>query len=179
MGAANNIFRLCGDLTHVIAIFLLGVKIHKTRSCSGLSLKSQLLYLLVYICRYLDVLNGVLNFSRIPNLIRYNTLMKILFLSSQSAIIYYMMGKFRATYHAALDSCRVEFLVIPCLVLAFLFQDSPSGFINLMREVVFFLIFSFFGLFLFSWRQLPYSLNYIKFKRPEKPNRSLPIISHF
>jgi ER lumen protein retaining receptor len=133
--AAYNIFRLCGDLTHVVAIFLLGIKIQKTRSCSGLSLKSQLLYLLVYLSRYLDVFNGIINFLRIPNLIRYNTIMKILFLSSQSAIVYYMKGKFRATYHPALDSCRLEFLIVPSLVLAFFFLDVSSGFFHLVKEV--------------------------------------------
>lgn len=36
MGAANNVFRLLGDMMHVMAIFLLGLKISKTRSCSGI-----------------------------------------------------------------------------------------------------------------------------------------------
>lgn len=30
-----NIFRLCGDLAHVLAIIILLLKIWKTRSCSG------------------------------------------------------------------------------------------------------------------------------------------------
>lgn len=89
----------------------------------------------VYVCRYLDIFHGIMNFARLPNLIKYNTLMKLLFLSSQGAIIYYMLGKFRATYHAALDSFRVEFIVIPCLILAFPFQDTAVGFFNIMREV--------------------------------------------
>lgn len=89
----------------------------------------------VYACRYLDIFHGILNFGRLPILIKYNTLMKVLFLSSQGAIIYYMVGKFRATYHAALDSFRVEFIVIPCLLLSVFFQDTASGFFNIMREV--------------------------------------------
>jgi ER lumen protein retaining receptor len=100
-------------------------------------LKSQLLYLAVYSCRYLDVFYGITHFAKVPNLIRYNTLMKLLFLGSQSTIIYYMLVKFRATFHSALDSFRVEFLVIPCLILAFIFQESPHGLLALMREVYF------------------------------------------
>ena len=106
----------------------------------------------VYICRYLDVFHGILYFSKLPNLIKYNTLMKLLFLGSQSAIIYYMLGKFRATYHAALDSFRIEFIVIPCLVLSFLFQDTAAGFFNIMREVsTFSNLSSIFGHSLYSW----------------------------
>lgn len=37
-----NIFRLCGDLAHLLAIIILLLKIWKTRSCAGKLKKSAL-----------------------------------------------------------------------------------------------------------------------------------------
>jgi len=50
-----NVFRLVADLCHLFAILILLFKIWKTRSCAGLSGKSQLLFLLTFVTRYLDV----------------------------------------------------------------------------------------------------------------------------
>lgn len=90
----------------------------------------------VYSCRYLDVFYGITHFAKVPNLVRYNTIMKVLFLGSQATVIYHMLVKYRATYHSALDSFRAEFLVGPCLLLALFFRDSPAGFFPLIREVL-------------------------------------------
>mgnify|MGYP003342964140 CR=1 FL=1 len=64
-----NIFRLLGDLSHLSAIILLLLKIWKTRSCAGISGKSQILFLVVFVTRYLDL---VTNFVSV-----YNTVMKV------------------------------------------------------------------------------------------------------
>ena len=50
-----NVFRLCGDLSHLLAIVILLMKIWKTRSCSGISGKTQALFALVFVTRYLDL----------------------------------------------------------------------------------------------------------------------------
>lgn len=80
-----NIFRLAGDMTHLLSIVVLLLKIRATRSCrgeqagrsssgafphstlaltphptnrpspAGISLKTQELYALVFACRYLDL----------------------------------------------------------------------------------------------------------------------------
>ena len=36
-----NIFRLCGDMSHLFAMLILLMKVWKTRSVSGVSAKSQ------------------------------------------------------------------------------------------------------------------------------------------
>lgn len=46
-----NLFRLLGDISHLISIFLLIHKIQKTRSARGLSEKTQLLYLITFVTR--------------------------------------------------------------------------------------------------------------------------------
>ena len=85
-----NIFRLTGDLSHLAAIIILLLKIWKTRSCSGMCIdifrkfvskiasffagisgKSQILFTIVYITRYLDLFT---NFVSV-----YNTFMKVCF----------------------------------------------------------------------------------------------------
>jgi len=105
-----NIFRLAGDLSHLLAICILLLKIWKTRSCSGISGKSQLLFALTYTARYLDL---VTNFVSV-----YNTAMKVFFISASYATLYLMYVKFKATYDSNHDSFRIEFLLIPVTLLA-------------------------------------------------------------
>uniref|UniRef100_A0A671LSH3 ER lumen protein-retaining receptor 2-like n=1 Tax=Sinocyclocheilus anshuiensis TaxID=1608454 RepID=A0A671LSH3_9TELE len=64
-----NIFRLTGDLSHLAAIIILLLKIWKTRSCAGISGKSQILFALVFTSRYLDLLTAFISF--------YNSIMKV------------------------------------------------------------------------------------------------------
>lgn len=46
-----NIFRLLGDLSHLASIFILIHKITTSRSARGISFKSQLVYLVVFLTR--------------------------------------------------------------------------------------------------------------------------------
>ena len=98
-----NIFRLLGDLSHLLAIIILLLKIWKTRSCAGISGKSQALFLIVFVTRYLDLLT---NFVSV-----YNTVMKIFFIASAAGTVYLMFMKFKDTYDRNLDTFRVEFLL--------------------------------------------------------------------
>ncbi|XP_013396701.1 ER lumen protein-retaining receptor 2 [Lingula anatina] len=107
-----NIFRLVGDLSHLLAIFVLLLKIWKSRSCAGVSGKSQILFALVFITRYLDLFT---NFISV-----YNSLMKVIFIASTVATVYLMYIKFKATYDSNHDTFRIEFLVVPVGGLAFL-----------------------------------------------------------
>lgn len=47
-----NLFRLLGDLSHLASIFILVQKITKSRSCRGISFKTQLIYLIVFLTRF-------------------------------------------------------------------------------------------------------------------------------
>uniref|UniRef100_A0A1I8IDL6 ER lumen protein-retaining receptor n=1 Tax=Macrostomum lignano TaxID=282301 RepID=A0A1I8IDL6_9PLAT len=64
-----NIFRLIGDLSHLAAILLLLLKIWRSRSVSGISGKSQLLFAGVFLTRYLDLFFVFVSL--------YNTVMKL------------------------------------------------------------------------------------------------------
>jgi len=111
-----NLFRLVGDVSHLLAILVLLLKIWKTRSCAGISGKSQLLFLCVFVTRYLDL---VTNFVSV-----YNTVMKVFFIASAAGTIYLMYVKFRATYDGNHDTFRIELLLGPTLVLALLLNHD-------------------------------------------------------
>ncbi|KAK9908093.1 hypothetical protein WJX75_002665 [Coccomyxa subellipsoidea] len=116
-----NIFRLAGDMTHLLSIMVLLLKIHATRSCRGISLKTQDLYALVFLFRYLDL------FTRFISL--YNTVMKLVFLGTSFSIIYFMRFHrvVRNTYDKEQDTFRVMFIIIPCAVLALLINQERSA----------------------------------------------------
>ncbi|KAK0086130.1 hypothetical protein PV325_003712 [Microctonus aethiopoides] len=105
-----NIFRLLGDLSHLLAIIILVLKIWNTRSCAGISGKSQILFAIVYTTRYLDLVTTYVS--------AYNTFMKLIFIVTSFATIFLMYVKFKATYDHNHDSFRIEFLILPTLLLS-------------------------------------------------------------
>ncbi|KAJ1912243.1 endoplasmic reticulum retention protein [Tieghemiomyces parasiticus] len=108
-----NLFRLTADLLHLASIVILLLKIHQTKSCAGLSLKTQLLYFIVFATRYLDL------FTRYYGL--YNSLMKLFFIGTSAYIVYLMYMKYRPSYAANLDTFRIEFLLGGAALLALAF----------------------------------------------------------
>jgi ER lumen protein retaining receptor len=106
------------------------MKIRKTRSCVGniyiivglyyasknvflgISFKTQVLYSLVFITRYLDVF--------IKNISIYNTVMKVFFTASSLYILYLMRFKYQATYDKKLDNFQVEYLLVGSLAMGLL-----------------------------------------------------------
>lgn len=114
-----NIFRLFGDLSHVVAIILLLLKIKKTRSCSGISGKSQMLFAVVFTCRYLDLFFDFVSL--------YNTIMKILFLASSYTTVYLIYNKFKSTYGRSQDTFRTEYLLGAVAFLALLIHERREN----------------------------------------------------
>ncbi|MEQ2191193.1 ER lumen protein-retaining receptor 2 [Xenoophorus captivus] len=109
---------LTGDLSHLAAIIILLLKIWKTRSCAGISGKSQVLFALVFTTRYLDLLTSFISL--------YNTTMKVIYIGCAYATVYLIYMKFKATYDGNHDTFRVEFLVVPVGGLAFLVNHDFS-----------------------------------------------------
>lgn len=115
----RNVFRLLGDLLHVASIFMLLLKMATSRSCSGISRRTQELYMLVFATRYMDLL--VTHPFR-SGLMFYNTVMKILFLSSSAYIIYLIRVKYKHTYDHVHDTFRYEFAIVGAAVAALIFH---------------------------------------------------------
>ncbi|KAF6266618.1 KDEL receptor A [Scenedesmus sp. NREL 46B-D3] len=109
-----NVFRLAGDMMHLLSIIVLLLKITGIKSCRGVSLKTQELYLLVFITRYLDIFTNFVSL--------YNTVMKLVFLGTSSAIVYYMRYHriIKLTYDKEQDTFKYLLLVAPAAVLALL-----------------------------------------------------------
>ena len=109
--------------------------------CTGISFKTQALYVTVFVSRYLDLFYDYVSL--------YNTLMKMFFIASSCYILYLMRFRFRyvfprrshegstteltcnsratssdlsPTNDPSIDTFRVEFLLGPCIVLALIFN---------------------------------------------------------
>uniref|UniRef100_A0A0N4Z9T5 ER lumen protein-retaining receptor n=1 Tax=Parastrongyloides trichosuri TaxID=131310 RepID=A0A0N4Z9T5_PARTI len=105
-----NIFRLAGDICHLFAIIILLFKIWKTKSVSGLSGKSLVLFALVFTTRYLDLFTTYISL--------YNTAMKIFFIASSYATVFFFYHMFKHSANLEQDNFRVEILIIPAAILA-------------------------------------------------------------
>ncbi|XP_071814770.1 ER lumen protein-retaining receptor 2 isoform X2 [Apostichopus japonicus] len=107
-----NLFRLIGDLSHLLAIIILVWKIWKTKSCAGISGKSQVLFALVFTTRYVDLFISFISV--------YNSVMKVVYILCAYITVYLIYIRFKATYDSNHDTFRMEFLVVPVGGLAFL-----------------------------------------------------------
>ncbi|MPC38685.1 ER lumen protein-retaining receptor 1-B [Portunus trituberculatus] len=113
-----NIFRLAGDISHLLAIIILLLKIWTSRSCAGISGKSQVMFAITYTARYLDLLTNFISL--------YNSTMKVIFLAASYATLYLIYMRFKATYDHNHDTFRVEFLLIPTVILSVLINHDFS-----------------------------------------------------
>lgn len=116
-----NIFRFLGDLSHLASIFILLHKIQTSRSCRGISLKTQVLYLVVFLTRYVDLVTG-------PHVSLYNSVMKLFFIGSTGYTLYLMRVRFRPTQNASLDTFRLTYLLPPVAVLSLIFNYAYTPF---------------------------------------------------
>ena len=107
-----NVFRIVGDVSHYAAILTIFLKIITSKSCKGISGRSQILYLLVFLTRYIDIF---FNFISV-----YNTGIKIFFIASSLTNIYLVLVKYKATISSDMGNFRIELLIIPAAVLAVL-----------------------------------------------------------
>eukprot|EP00092_Neocalanus_flemingeri_P095059 GFUD01120923.1.p1 GENE.GFUD01120923.1~~GFUD01120923.1.p1 ORF type:complete len:213 (+),score=49.00 GFUD01120923.1:220-858(+) len=105
-----NLFRMLGDLSHYLAIITIFIKIIRSKSCQGISGKSQILFLFVFITRYLDIFTNFISM--------YNTSIKIFFIISTLTNIFLVFVKYKGTISSDLDTFRIEFLLLGAALLA-------------------------------------------------------------
>ena len=113
-----NIFRLLGDMSHLASFIVLLLKLVASKSGAGVSLKSQELFFLVFLTRYLDLFTHFVSV--------YNLAMKILYLCFSGAIVYLLRFKepFKSTNDKAQDTfLHAKFAILPCAILALLFNE--------------------------------------------------------
>ena len=80
--AKMNIIRLVADLLHLFSFFIIIAKLLRFKSCVGVSCKTQEVYLVVFLFRYMDLFMYFVSV--------YNTTMKVLFITATIYIIYLM-----------------------------------------------------------------------------------------
>lgn len=104
-----NIFRLCGDMSHVGAIILILYQLHVKQNGQQFSAKTQELFLIIFITRYLDL------FTTFYSL--YNTIMKVLYITSSAYIVKMLhvpSGNLRYTINRGADSFKhLKYCVLP------------------------------------------------------------------
>mmetsp|Transcript_68383 Transcript_68383/g.178023 ORF Transcript_68383/g.178023 Transcript_68383/m.178023 type:complete len:221 (-) Transcript_68383:283-945(-) len=114
-----NIFRLSGDMLHLTSIMLLVFKLHRSKSCVGVSCRMQEMYAMVFIFRYLDLFWSYISL--------YNTTMKLVFITTTVYLIYLMRYKvpISQTYERSTDSFQYELYVLgPCFVIGLLCTEE-------------------------------------------------------
>ncbi|CAD6884226.1 unnamed protein product [Tilletia controversa] len=120
-----NIFRLLGDVAHLFSILLLIHKIHISKSCRGISFKSQLLYFIVFAMRYSNLFVIGKDWSWFFTL--YMFVFRVFFLASSGYVLYLMRVRFRPTHDPAIDTIRLEYLLGPAAVLGLIFHFRRDG----------------------------------------------------
>lgn len=106
-------------MLHLLSMMLLVFKMHKSKSCIGVSCRMQEIYAMVFIFRYLDLCWSYISI--------YNTVMKLIFITTTLYLIYLMRVKppVAATYTRDNDSFKYEVYVLgPCFLLGILFTDE-------------------------------------------------------
>ena len=128
-------FRFLGDALALASRVAILKKITQTNSLSGLSLKSQVIYLIVYLFRYLDLIYSPFTlFNKITlkmdlSLFLYNTLFKIGYISFQCYLIGQFYSKRKYTYSKKFDTFPVVIFLSISLVMALFLKDSTEDFI--------------------------------------------------
>jgi len=116
-----NLLRLGGDGCHLLSFLVMFWKLFSSQNVSGISLKTQELYALVFMCRYVDIF---WNFFSI-----YNEIMKIIFLISSFAIVYIIRfaSPHSDTYEKEDDYFPSQYVVIPSGMLAIAINKERSS----------------------------------------------------
>ena len=121
-----NLFRYLGDFSHLASFLVLLYTIRKRESAAGISLITQQLYALVFLCRYLDL---IYMFS--SHAILYNTVFKLFYITVSCYIVYLMRFKepYKTSYNRKtrdMDGFVSLYLIVPCIVLAILKHNSNT-----------------------------------------------------
>lgn len=110
-----NIFRFSGDLAHLVSILILIHSVETKKSAKSISLKTQILYALVFITRYLSLLTFDFSGSL------YNTLLKIIFIGTTFYSIY-IIKKYTKQITQYVDDFQISYILIPCFILSLIFN---------------------------------------------------------
>ncbi|OON15335.1 ER lumen protein retaining receptor, partial [Opisthorchis viverrini] len=121
-----NVFRLAGDLSHLLAIFILLLKIYSSRSCRGRFAQCFNPHTFLRLIREdtTDVRTGL--HDEISGPLLYNTIMKIVFILSSYLTVYFMYSKFKQTLETTDSLFRLPYFIVPIGGLAVLVNHNAT-----------------------------------------------------
>ncbi|GEQ66871.1 hypothetical protein JCM33374_g534 [Metschnikowia sp. JCM 33374] len=117
-----NIFRFFGDLSHMFSCAILLYSIERNKSVDGLSLKTQVLYVFVFVLRYVDLLYKFVSL--------YNSFLKIFFIATSAYTVYLMTHKYPRKFREDTDTFPLKYLASVAGVLCLIFTHAYS-----LREI--------------------------------------------
>ncbi|MEJ1271512.1 KDEL (Lys-Asp-Glu-Leu) endoplasmic reticulum protein retention receptor 3 [Cricetulus griseus] len=133
-----NVFRILGDLSHLLAMFLLLVKIWRSKSCAGERRPGGAGRDLGGDSGSKGTTRASKNFSQVVRRQRIREIMRergfrlhghgyrtsVVFLLCAYVTVYMIYWKFRKTFDIENDTFRLEFLLVPVIGLSFLVNYS-------------------------------------------------------
>lgn len=115
--ASWNIYRYAADYLHFGGMVFGLLMIYSTRSVQGFSRKTQVLYQLVYITRYIDVIT--------ESQVRYLVFFKVIF-NVITASMLMSFAIFHHTYDVVADSCNLVAILVPTFIAAFIVASDEG-----------------------------------------------------
>merc|ERR1712098_607751 len=112
-----NIFRYFGDYLHLAGIVVLLGTIAKNRSVRGLSGRTQLVYFIIFITRYLDLFQHTQTMYLVVFKVAY------IMLSSITLQLFFWL---RHSWEPYKDTCNLSTILLPSFCFALLLTDDYS-----------------------------------------------------
>ena len=123
-----NIYRFFGDMAHIVAIILILYQLHVKQNGHQFSAKTQELFLIVFITRYLDLFTSFYSL--------YNSILKVLYITASAYIVKMLhipSGNLRYTINRGADSFNhLKYCLLPAYVfgsIAFFFGHHYHSFL--------------------------------------------------
>jgi ER lumen protein retaining receptor len=112
-----NIFRYVGDYLHLFGVLVLLMTIAKNKSVGGISRSTQFLYFLVFVTRYLDLLDH----TQTPYLVFF----KLTYIAT-SVLVLVLFKQLDVTDERRNDTCNLAVIIFPCITASILLTNEYS-----------------------------------------------------
>ncbi|KAK5574917.1 hypothetical protein RB653_010171 [Dictyostelium firmibasis] len=124
-----NLFSFLGDMLHLGSMLILLFKIKNDKSCAGVSLKSQILFTIVFTTRYLDLFTNYISL--------YITFMKMTYIAVSYYTLHLIGRKYKFTYDKDHDTFKIIYLIAPSAILALITYDKMTiGIYSTILEIL-------------------------------------------